>query len=194
MISFVPGQRPNESSPARPVKPQVAERFVAASDGPEESSSASAMHEADAPQAADEPRSFPKIFIAVGILLVLLVGGAVAVNRMLPQEQNSTQSGPPITASDDPKDALIGGTVPTVENFKYSTVGKTVTFRWENPEPNQGDSYRWAPITATDKGKVQQTKSTSATTAIAQGGQTCIEVKLVRDDGRISEASKFCTG
>lgn len=194
MISFVPGQRPNESSSARPVKPQVAERFVAASDGPEESSSASAMHEVDAPQAADEPRSFPKIFIAVGILLVLLVGGAVAVNRMLPQEQNSTQRGPPITASDDPKDALIGGTVPTVENFKYSTVGKTVTFRWENPEPNQGDSYRWAPITATDKGKVQQTKSTSATTAIAQGGQTCIEVKLVRDDGRISEASKFCTG
>ncbi|UYQ78341.1 serine/threonine protein kinase [Glutamicibacter sp. JL.03c] len=194
MISFVPGQRPNDSGSARPVKPRVAERFVAAPDGPEDSSSASAVHEADAPQAANEARSFPKIFIAVGILLVLLVGGAIAVNRMLPQEQSSTQSGPPITASDDPKDALIGGTVPTVENFKYSTVGKTVTFRWENPEPNQGDSYRWAPITATDKGKVQQTKSTSATTAIAEGGQTCIEVKLVRDDGRISEASKFCTG
>ncbi|WP_347039419.1 hypothetical protein AAHB37_04675 [Glutamicibacter halophytocola] len=144
--------------------------------------------------AENEARSFPKIFIVVGIILVLLIGGAVAVNRPLPQDERTTEGGLPITASGDPKDPLLGGTVPMVENFKYSTVGETVTFRWENPEPNQGDFYRWAPITATDKGEVQQTKSTSATTAIAEGGQTCIEVKLVRDDGRISDASKFCTG
>lgn len=194
MISFVPGQRPKDSGSSRPAKPKVAERFVAAPSDAADSSQSPAGDQADAPAAENEARSFPKIFIVVGIILVLLIGGAVAVNRLLPQDERTTEGGLPITASGDPKDPLLGGTVPMVENFKYSTVGETVTFRWENPEPNQGDFYRWAPITATDKGEVQQTKSTSATTAIAEGGQTCIEVKLVRDDGRISDASKFCTG
>lgn len=80
-----------------------------------------------------------------------------------------------------------------VDNFAYSTVGETVTFRWSNPEPNQGDHYRWAPITATETGKFEQTTSPSATTSIGEGGQTCIEVKLVRDDGRISDGARFCT-
>lgn len=195
MISFVPGQKPKDARPAsRAARPPVAERFVAApskSGDPEQPAYRGAAHEAAAPARG---KNLPKIFMIAGIALLLIVGAAVALNMFAAEELEQRPSGPPITGESGPKDAIVGGAVPLVENFKYSTVGETVTFRWDNPQPNQGDFYRWAPITATDKGEVKQSQAASATTGIGAGGTTCIEVKLVRDDGRISDAAKFCTG
>lgn len=193
LISFVPGQRPQQEQPPLPAPQQpVRERFQSASVKENESRDDSASP-AEAPATPNTRQSLPKIFIAVGAVLVLLIGGAAIANQYLLEPESTQRSGPPITATNEPKDAIVGGTVPMVDNFAYSTVGETVTFRWSNPEPNQGDHYRWAPITATETGKFEQTTSPSATTSIGEGGQTCIEVKLVRDDGRISDGARFCT-
>ncbi|MGH3651834.1 serine/threonine-protein kinase [Glutamicibacter sp.] len=193
MISSVPGQRPRRAGPSVPIPRLEMPKDSISAPRQESGARDESGAPVDAPAEPKPRQGLPKVFIAVGIVLFLLVGGAVFANMFLPEQDTAQRSGPPITATDGPKDALVGGNVPKVDNFAYSTVGETVTFRWSNPEPNKSDHYRWAPITATETGEYRQTTSASATTEIGKGGQTCIEVKLVRDDGRISDGARFCT-
>ncbi|QEP06516.1 serine/threonine-protein kinase [Glutamicibacter sp. ZJUTW] len=194
MISSVPGQQARRVRPSAPIPRLHMPKEPAPAPNPEDKAQDESGTPSAKPAEPKQRQSLPKVFIAVGIVLFILVGGAFIANMFLPEQEAAQRTGPPITATDGPKDALVGGTVPKVDNFEYSTVGETVTFRWSNPEPNKDDHYRWAPITATETGEFKQTKSPSATTDIGEGGQTCIEVKLVRDDGRISDGARFCTG
>lgn len=193
MISSVPGQRLRQAGPSVPIPRLEMPKDSISAPGQQSAAPGESGTPVDAPAEPKPRQGLPKVFIAVGLVLFLLVGGAAIASMYLPDQNAAQRSGPPITATDGPKDALVGGTVPKVDNFAYSTVGETVTFRWSNPEPNKADHYRWAPITATETGEYKQTMSPSATTEIGKGGQTCIEVKLVRDDGRISDGARFCT-
>ncbi|MBG6083908.1 serine/threonine-protein kinase [Zhihengliuella flava] len=150
-----------------------------------------AAQEADDGQV--ERQRFPKALVGIIVGLAVIVGGAVLVNA-LSTEEDPRQAVPSLGSQDDPADAMIGGVVPVVDGFKYSTEGENVTFTWSNPEPQQGDFYQWTPVTAAQEGEVQRTDAAAATTPRRADGPTCIEVLLVRDDGRVSEPVRHCTG
>ncbi|PRA13446.1 serine/threonine protein kinase [Arthrobacter sp. MYb211] len=138
------------------------------------------------------PNKFPRALILAAVLSVLLVAAVLGLNQLTQDRDDPRLVGPTLGGNEQPADALPGGTVPQVTNFEYSTVGETITFKWQNPEPNNGDFYRWSPVTATSTGAVKQTNSASATLP-RSAQETCLQVKLVRDDGRVSEPARFCT-
>lgn len=206
VFGTTPGQRPGQPAPpaAQPAAPATgAVRTEAAAPS---SSSGQAPARADqklggfAPATAPaddgrvERQRFPKVLVAVVVTLVVVVGVAVAMSLLSQTEQNPREATPSLGGSVDPADPIIGGTVPKVGGFEHSTEGENVTFTWVNPEPMDGDFYQWAPITATETGEVQRTDAASATTPRREDGETCIEVKLVRDSGGVSDPVRKCTG
>ncbi|GHD08029.1 serine/threonine-protein kinase [Zhihengliuella salsuginis] len=197
VFGTTPGRRPEHT--VRPAAP-AAEAGAQAEEAPSSSPSPARADQQlggferlpDA-EPGVERQKFPKALVAVVVGLVVIVGGAIGMS-LLSQEEDPREAAPSLGGSQDPADAIIGGTVPQVENFEYSTVGENVTFTWENPQPQDGDFYRWSTITATEAGEVEQSDAASATTARRSGGETCIEVKLVRDTGDVSDPARFCTG
>ncbi|WP_102157732.1 serine/threonine-protein kinase [Zhihengliuella halotolerans] len=141
-----------------------------------------------------ERQRFPKALVAVVIALVVVVGVAISMSLLSQAEQNPREATPSLGGGADPADPIVGGTVPRVEEFRHSTEGENVTFTWKNPEPMDGDFYQWASITATETGEVQRSDAASATTPRRDGAETCIEVKLVRDSGGVSDPARSCTG
>lgn len=148
---------------------------------------------ASEPVAESSPRGFPKALLAAGITLVLIVVGAVWVNLSNPEKPKVQTSSPIESPAINPADPLIGGTVAPVQGFKHRTMGQQVTFSWKNPKPVDGDFYRWATITATSTGTVQKSTTSSATAPLRSAGPTCIEVKLVRATGAVSDPARYCT-
>ena len=62
-----------------------------------------------------------------------------------------------------------------------------VLFTWSNPEPQDGDRYLWGPVTGgTVAERTLITEPTVSVPVVRQGQELCIEVSIVRADGRAS--------
>ncbi|NEG55844.1 serine/threonine-protein kinase [Bifidobacterium platyrrhinorum] len=81
--------------------------------------------------------------------------------------------------------------VPSPSNLygSYNDDG-TVTFTWDNPDPEKGDSYAWQPAEGSDSGGQVDTtivKDAKVTIdAVPDANQTCIQVSIVRADRQMS--------
>lgn len=117
--------------------------------------------------------------LAVAVTVVVLTGGTE----------------PPQTVTDtgatQPSDAAAIAPVPAPEGLSGTVSNGTVTFTWTNPDPQPGDMFQWKQTHVTDAAGAQ---STTATTATVDGAGACIEVLLVRDDGRFSDPADACAG
>ncbi|MDF7664285.1 serine/threonine-protein kinase [Bifidobacterium sp. ESL0763] len=74
-------------------------------------------------------------------------------------------------------------------NLKGSSDGSSITFTWTNPDPQPGDTYAWAEVQDGGDGKGAGTKiahGTSLTIDDPGTAQTCVQVSIVRGDGRMS--------
>lgn len=137
---------------------------------------------------------FPAGLVAgIGAVLAIIIAGifvVAALNRGVDGDQVSSGAPP----SQGPADPLLGneGVVPQVTGFSSKTAEGHVTFSWKNPEPRAGDTFYWAPVTATDQGENRKVEKPAATTAAVKGEPTCIQVVLVRDNGKASDASRYC--
>ncbi|MCO1339480.1 hypothetical protein BJH93_11340 [Kocuria polaris] len=193
-----PGRRPEQPSPAAAPAAHPSERSEAAPSSSPASARSDQRLDGFAPAPADDGRverqRFPKALVAVVIALVVVVGVAIAMSLLSQAEQNPRETAPSLGGEADPADPIVGGTVPKVDGFRHSTEGESVTFTWKNPEPMEGDFYQWATITATETGEMQRTDAASATTPRRDGVETCIEVKLVRESGGVSDPARSCTG
>ncbi|GAB3620501.1 serine/threonine-protein kinase [Glutamicibacter endophyticus] len=198
LISSVPGRRAPApwatdlaGTPAPVDEPDVSQRFDAPLRGDQQVPvQASDAAVAESPEVR---RKMPKALLGVALALALIVSVAIGANLLGDTDEDPRSSTPPINASLDPKDPIIGANAPQVTDLKSSSVGKNVTFTWKNPDPMDGDFYMWAPVTATETGDAQKTDAPSATLPRAKG-QTCIEVKLVRKNGgSVSEPKRACT-
>jgi len=129
----------------------------------------------------------------IGAVLAIIIAGifvVAALNRGV--QDNQAASGP--SPSRGPADALLGneGVVPKVKGFAATTASDKVTFTWKNPNPQSGDVYYWAPVTATEQGENRKAEQPTATTKKVEGAPTCIQVVLVRTTGKASDASRYC--
>lgn len=136
------------------------------------------------PEAAvDHARRNLWLAIAAGTLLVL----AVIVGIVL-----ATSTPPPKVAPTDqvsvaPPDALDNGTVPDVADLTGQKDGQgKATFTWTNPQPKEGDTYKWRVYALGGSGEYQATETTTAQVTVNPTEPTCIQVTIVRRDGSSS--------
>jgi hypothetical protein len=120
--------------------------------------------------------------IAGGTLLALAVVVGVVV---------STSAPPPAPVATEqvsklPADALDNGTVPDVTDLvgEMGSNGKVV-FTWTNPQPKEGDTYKWnaRDFVTREPGPFQKATEPRAEVEPAPGNITCIQVMIVRADG-----------
>lgn len=113
------------------------------------------------------------------ILAVAAVVGIVSASTLAePKVQASQQVNKP------PADALDSGIVPDVTGLAGSPgpAGK-VTFTWTNPQPKDGDFFKWRVYALTGSGDFATTDALSTDVAVNPDEPTCIQVMLVRSDG-----------
>jgi hypothetical protein len=96
----------------------------------------------------------------------------------------------PIAATDDAV-VVAGVPSPRPEGTATSVDGTVVTFTISNPDPRNGDVYRWARSEAPDQPKLSKTLDI-AVDGVTPGEKVCIDVYLQRSDGKLSEASTVC--
>ncbi len=145
--------------------------------------------------AADHGKRNLWLAISGGTLLALtaVVGLVVANASTDTPKAVETQ-----TASKPPADALDNGTVPDVEGLTGTAAGDgNATFTWVNPQPKQGDTYKWRVYTIGGGGEYQSVDQPPVRVTANPSGETCIQVMIVRSDGAFSpmeESSIACTG
>lgn len=98
---------------------------------------------------------------------------------------------PVATESTAPVDVL-SDIVPAVSGLSGARSGDTVTFSWENADPEEGDSFIWQEVTREGSGPPENTEATSITLPGAHPDGACIEVVLKRGDGRASDPMREC--
>jgi len=83
--------------------------------------------------------------------------------------------------------------VPAVTSLSGSTTAEEATFRWENPDPEVGDVYRWG-VYADDRVTSLESSTADPTVTFEKqdGEQTCIEVLVERTDGARSATEVAC--
>ncbi|MBT2247091.1 protein kinase [Arthrobacter sp. BHU FT2] len=125
--------------------------------------------------------------IAAAVGIVLANTGAQAPKTVATQQ-----------VTKPPADALDNGTVPDVEGLagKAGTDGN-VSFTWINPQPKDGDTYKWRVYTIGGGGEFQSVAQPPVQVKASPSGQTCLQVMIVRSDGAFSpleQGSIACTG
>ena len=142
-----------------------------------------------------EPKS--KRGLVVGIVaaaVVVLVGGVVAASIFMSGDTVRDDAVPtnPATGEEDP--SAIGGEVvpqPTDGVAKVASNGKSVTFTWSNPAPEDGDTYRFAR--SEQPGAAQPIAEPSVTVdGLTAGQRQCVQVYTYRG-GQLSAPLEICS-
>jgi len=90
---------------------------------------------------------------------------------------------------------VVVDAAPTPENGLASVeAGGAVVFTWENPVPQPGDTYSWVLLDGGGQGSWQViTTNRLVLPPRAAPGSLCVEVRLVRHSGKVSEPGlKVC--
>ncbi len=150
------------------------------------------------PEPADEPppsRRSPARragTAAAGVVVVAAVVGLVAVFWHQPTPADPQDPGIRLQRPAPPAVA-----VPQVTALTGARMADgAVRFAWTDPLPQDGDRYQWGLVTATGEQPLTIVSAPTATVAAAQApGAVCIQVILVRADGRVSpDATRGCAG
>ncbi|MBT2565666.1 protein kinase [Arthrobacter sp. ISL-85] len=135
--------------------------------------------------AADHGKRNLWLAISGGTLLALAAVVGIVVANAAPGTPK------PVTTqqvSKPPADALDNGTVPDVAGLKGAIAGDgEATFTWTNPQPKDGDTYKWKVYTiGGGDGGFQAIAQPPVRVRPNPTGQTCIQVMIVRTDGAFS--------
>ena len=120
---------------------------------------------------------------AVVLVLAVIVGIVLATSRPAPNVVKTEQ------ASSPPPDALDNGTVPNVEGLTAARGAEDpniIVFSWTNPQPKEGDRYKYRSKSAKADGAYETTASTQTFVSGLGEPPICLEVILVRADGSAS--------
>lgn len=130
--------------------------------------------------------SLASVLALLGV--VLYVGLNAVSNRPLPVE--TPTASPEDTAIQDSVNA-----VPAITTLRVvKDEGGMVEFSWENPDPQEGDAYVWRTTNSTDPQPLARITETSIDVPREGNERVCIEVSLVRANGKISSsATKECS-
>ena len=197
---------PTPGAPGSPVVPntQVASPKANRGAGGWESGTESANtedHKGSESETANKVKIIVSAISAALIVLALtwLIWSSIAdknkdSNNLPTQAPTLNQSAAP-TAEEEP-DAEVGA-VPMPSLLSGTNLGDgTAEFQWTNPSPQEGDAYIWTIINADENyAEYSRTEDLSVIVPIPEDSvAVCIEVAIVRDDGRSSQsAAQACS-
>ncbi|WP_395725253.1 protein kinase domain-containing protein [Nakamurella sp.] len=130
--------------------------------------------------------------VAVGVAVLVLAGGLTWI--VLRGGTGAPALGAETaTASAPTGNALPEAVVPAPTDLTGTVTPAGVVFTWTNPAPQAGDSYSW---TRSDPGQAGSAAAVTEPSVTVTGvAQACVEVELVRDDGRYSaRPAQACAG
>ena len=130
-----------------------------------------------------------KLLASLGTALVVIVGAVLVFvfNQGQAASTPETSSSPTRTAR--PVDPLV--VVPAVTGLKGQLDGDKATFTWTNPAPESGDLFRYAVLDPRSSATYEKTTETTVTVPTVPG-ETCLEVTLIRENGRASTPTRGC--
>lgn len=123
-----------------------------------------------------------------GLVAAVVVGVVLFTNGTgtSAPEAAATSAAPPPTA------LVMGAEVPPITDLTPTPKNGGSEWAWTNPDPQDGDKYLWASISAVDSGEFKPTADTKVFVVNGPNEQSCIAVKLLRQNGQVSEESKKC--
>jgi len=137
-----------------------------------------------------QPRDHTKrnlwLGISGGTLLALAAVVGIVVANAAPNTPKTAETG---QATKPPADALDDGTVPNIEGLTASRKPEDrniIVFNWTNPQPKEGDTYKYRTKSARGDGPYESTTSQQGFTSGLEEPPICLEVILVRADGSAS--------
>lgn len=139
-----------------------------------------------------QPRDHTKrnlwLGISGGTLLALAAVVGLVVANAAPNEPKVVETQ---QVSENPVDALGDGGVPDVADLRPEVQDDgsgppLIIFRWENPDRENLDSYRWRFKSAKSEGPYESVDTTYAIIPSRMERPICIQVLLVRADGSAS--------
>ncbi|MHA7306148.1 serine/threonine-protein kinase [Arthrobacter sp. TMN-49] len=134
-----------------------------------------------------------RLWLGLGSGLVLLAAVVVGLVVFLNGGANQ-KADPLVQESATPAPALIvGAEVPPVKDLAAAPKNGGSEWSWSNPDPQPGDKYLWASVSAVDTGAFKPITEKRAFVVDDPNGQSCISVKLVRTNGQTSPETKKCS-
>lgn len=174
-----------QGSPAAPASGVLADATI------RRDRSAVPVGSASAPVAADAPRSPSRrssLVTVLGGAVVAIIGVGIVWLALTSGDQPAPPADPSQSVAAPPP--LQRPVAPI--NVVGTVEGETVTFSWTNAQPQPGDTFQYRyersdadPVTA-------QVDTESITLERDSDGESCILVRLVREDGRSSNDAEGC--
>jgi hypothetical protein len=148
---------------------------------------------ADLPQEAEPEKSSPwgtlALIAGAVVLVAVLVVGWIALKPGAgePETEQTT------TVAGDPPPAPGTGYVPPVRELVGKADGKDAVFTWKPPKSHEeGDEYGYRVLALTSEDRFQPLTGTSVTVSRADGGDTCVEVVVVRAGKASAQPEQAC--
>ncbi|WP_225752949.1 serine/threonine-protein kinase [Actinotalea sp. Marseille-Q4924] len=138
----------------------------------------------EAPAARGRRRVLAGALAGAAVVAVLAVA---AVQAFTPADDDAATAGP--TPAVRPPAVPVIRAVPAPADLTGVPAGDgTVVFTWTNPEPEEGDRYVWGVVVPGRDTALAPVDEPSVTVPASPDGPdgTCVEVALVRQDGRSS--------
>ena len=141
---------------------------------------------APAPEAPPKPRRWLPYTIAAAVVVavVIVIGVLLALNNGDLRSQEDPTEPPDVVAPAGPPPAPIA--------FDAEIDGDEVTFTWENPQPRDGDTYRYRYEPSESNPVQGTTEVASLTIPKDPAGETCLNVSIVRESGQSSQWGQWC--
>ena len=135
--------------------------------------------------------------VAAGVVGALVVVAALVTAGTLVFGPGADVGAPVADDRPSPSDSVaVLRAVPAPVDLAWTVVADgsddaiadgTVLFAWSNPEPQDGDRYLWGLVTAGSVGERALVAEPAVSVPLVRPGQeVCIEVSIVRIDGRAS--------
>jgi eukaryotic-like serine/threonine-protein kinase len=126
-----------------------------------------------------------------GIVAAALVAVGVVAIVNIPEP---TKEAVPPPVSQPPANAIDGlaGNIVPPEELQGKIDGGEAIFSWTNPDERDGDMYIWTPVTALGKGEPERTRESKVTVPVVENDRTCIEVVVLRANGKSSDPVREC--
>lgn len=142
--------------------------------------------------AGPPPRRRTGLWIGLGAAVFVVI--AVIVGVSLPRMLAGTPQQTPVTQESSKPQDPISAVVPEPEDIVGTPAEGGVRFTWTNPDPQEGDRYLYGVVTLADQEPdLQPITETDIVVPADPGGQTCIDLVLVRSQGQSSDTVRGCT-
>jgi predicted Ser/Thr protein kinase len=158
------------------------------------------VHRTRAPEAPEAPPEEPEeekspwatvALVAGAVVLVaaIVIGGfALRGGGGAEPETDGTA-----TVAGDPPPAPGLGYVPPVRDLKGKAQGDEAVFAWKAPKTQEeGDEYGYRVLSLTSESRYERATGTSATVPLADSGETCIEVVVMRSGKASAQPQQAC--